>query len=62
MCLDDEKELLVRLQQKKKLDEFVTRWFHDQSEGTLTAAFHTFESPSDFENALEAHLHKLVGG
>jgi tetratricopeptide (TPR) repeat protein len=58
--LDDEKELLERLQQKKKLDEFVTRWFHDQTEGTLTAAFHMFDSPSDFENALEAHLHKLV--
>ncbi len=58
--LDDEKELLDRLQQKKKLDEFVTRWFHDQQEGTLIAAFHSFASPSDFENLLEAHLHKLI--
>jgi tetratricopeptide (TPR) repeat protein len=58
--LDDEKELLERLQQKKKLDEFVSRWFLDKSEGTLIAAFHAFVSPSDFESLLEAHLHKLI--
>ena len=58
--LDDEKELMERLQQKKKLDEFVGRWFHDKSEGTLIAAFHAFDSPSDFESLLEAHLHKLI--
>lgn len=58
--LDDEKELLERLQQKKKLDEFVARWFHDQAEGTLIAAFHSFNSPGDFENLLEAHLRRLV--
>ena len=58
--LDDERELLERLQQKKKLDEFVGRWFHDKAEGTLIAAFHAFDSPSDFESLLEAHLHKLI--
>ena len=39
MRLDDEKDLLERLAQKKKLDEFVGKWFHDQAEGTLVAAF-----------------------
>lgn len=58
--LDDEKELMERLLQKKKLDEFVSRWFHDKAEGTLIAAFHAFDSPSDFESLLEAHLHKLI--
>ena len=58
--LDDEAELLERLQQKKKLDDFVARWFHDKGEGTLIAAFHAFDSPSDFENLLEGHLRKLV--
>ena len=58
--LDDEKELMERLEQKKKLDDFVEKWFHDKSEGTLIAAFHAFESPGDFENLLEAHLHKLI--
>lgn len=58
--LDDEKELLERLEQKKKLDVFVDNWFHDKAEGTLTAAFHQFESPSDFETLLENHLHRLI--
>lgn len=58
--LDDEKELLDRLSQKKKLDEFVDKWFHDKAEGTLIAAFHAFEAPSDFENLLENHLHRLI--
>lgn len=58
--LDDEKHLLERLAQKKKLDEFVDKWFHDRAEGTLTAAFHPFESPSDFEILLETHLRRLI--
>ena len=58
--LDDEKDLMERLGQKKKLDEFVGRWFHDQAEGTLVAAFHPFESPSDFEILLENHLRRLI--
>ena len=58
--LDDEKELMERLEQKKKLDEFVDKWFHDKAEGTLKAAFHAFDSPSDFESLLENHLHKLI--
>ncbi len=58
--LDDEKDLLERLAQKKKLDEFIGRWFHDQADGSLVAAFHPFESPSDFEILLETHLRRLI--
>ena len=58
--LDDEKELMERLEQKKKLDDFVDKWFHDKTEGTLKAAFHSFDAASDFEALLEHHLHKLV--
>ena len=58
--LDDEKELLDRLSQKKKLDTFVDKWFHDKAEGTLVAAFHTFEAPSDFEEVVENHLRRLI--
>ncbi len=32
--LDDEKDLMERLGQKKKLDAFVDKWFHDKAEGT----------------------------
>jgi tetratricopeptide (TPR) repeat protein len=58
--LDDEKELMARLEQKKRLDEFVDKWFHDKAEGTLKAAFHAFDSASDFESLLENHLYKLI--
>ncbi len=58
--LDEEEELLERLGQKKKLDVFVDKWFHDKADGSLIAAFHPFESPSDFEILLENHLHRLV--
>ena len=51
---------MERLSQKKKLDEFIEKWFHDRTEGTLVAAFHPFESPSDFEILLENHLRRLI--
>ena len=60
VSLADEKALLERVEQKKKLDDFVGRWFHDTEDGSLKAAFHAFESPSDFEQLLENHLHRLV--
>jgi tetratricopeptide (TPR) repeat protein len=58
--LDDERDLMERLSQKKKLDEFIEKWFHDRTEGTLVAAFHPFASPSDFEILLENHLRRLI--
>lgn len=58
--LDDERDLMERLSQKKRLDEFIEKWFHDRTEGTLVAAFHPFESPSDFEILLENHLRRLI--
>lgn len=58
--LDDEKELMERLAQKKRLDEFIGKWLHDKTDGTLIAAFHPFESPSDFEILLETHLRRLI--
>ena len=58
--LDDEDALMDRIEQKKKLDSFINRWFHDHEEGTLKAAFHPFESPSEFELVLERHLRKII--
>jgi tetratricopeptide (TPR) repeat protein len=58
--LDDERDLMERLSQKKRLDVFIEKWFHDKAEGTLVAAFHPFESPSDFEILLENHLRRLI--
>jgi tetratricopeptide (TPR) repeat protein len=60
VSLDDSDALMDRLDQKKKLDGFVQKWFHNADEGTLKAAFHSFESPSDFEMVMEQHLHRLI--
>ena len=58
--LDDEKALLERIEQKRKLDGFIANWFHHTDDGSLKAAFHPFESPSEFEQVLERHLRKMV--
>ena len=60
VSLDDEAALMDRIAQKKKLDEFVARWFHDTEDGSLVAAFHPFETPSEFEQLAEHHLHRLI--
>ncbi len=58
--LDDEKALMDRIDQKRKLDGFIANWFHHNEDGSLKAAFHPFESPSEFEQVLERHLRKMV--
>lgn len=58
--LDDEATLMDRIDQKRKLDGFIAHWFHHTEDGSLKAAFHPFESPSEFEQVLERHLRKMV--
>jgi tetratricopeptide (TPR) repeat protein len=49
-----------QLQQQQALEGFFARWFADPSETALKAAFHSFGTPADFEDLLEAHLWRLV--
>jgi tetratricopeptide (TPR) repeat protein len=58
--LDDEAALMDRIDQKRKLDTFINTWFHHNEDGSLKAAFHPFQTPSEFEQALERHLRKMV--
>src|SRR5436309_2348903 len=44
----------------KRLDAFLNKWFHDDTDGTLKAAFHLFETSAQFEELLESHLRKLL--
>jgi hypothetical protein len=60
VSLKDKKTLLEKLSQKEALDAFFGKWFQDEAEGTLIAAFHPFESSADFEELLESHLKKLI--
>ncbi|MDF1874083.1 AAA family ATPase, partial [Vannielia sp.] len=48
-----------RLHQKRALDGFIQKWFHDQ-DGSLLAAFHGFSDSAEFEEAFEIHLDKLI--
>ena len=49
-----------RVHQKEALDDFIEKWFFNEADGTLKAAFHTFESTAEFEKVLEEHLRKLI--
>lgn len=49
-----------RVAQKVALDGFIEKWFVDRNSGAFTGAFHSFESPADFEELLEAHLTKII--
>lgn len=57
---DDDAQSLERLKQKQALDAFVRRWFHDETDGTLRAAFHPFADVAQFEELIEIHLRKLI--
>ena len=57
---DDDAQALDRLRQKQALDQFVQRWFHDEADGSLRAAFHPFTDVAQFEELIEVHLRKLI--
>ena len=50
----------AQLRQKQSLDQFISKWFTNAADGSLKAAFHSFGSPADFEELLEAHLGRLL--
>lgn len=49
-----------QLAQKQLLERFVRKWFTDSPDGSFKGAFHSFSSPADFEELLEAHLSALI--
>ena len=59
ISLSDDREVEERLRQKRALDGFIQKWFHDQ-DGSLLAAFHAFRDSAEFEDAFEVHLDKLI--
>jgi len=54
--LHDEAERQRRL---AALEAFIRRWFFHE-DGSFKAAFHTFQTPDQFEQQLETHLRKLI--
>jgi len=57
--LEDDAELLERIEQKRALAGFFEHWFAGNEE-TAGKAFHRFATASEFEELLEAHLRKLL--
>lgn len=57
--LTDRDTLMSMMEQKERVEEFIHKWFFDK-DGTFKGAFHAFETTSQFEKLLEAHLRKLV--
>ncbi|OQA33315.1 MAG: Serine/threonine-protein kinase pkn1 [Betaproteobacteria bacterium ADurb.Bin341] len=58
--LDDEAAVLLRLEQKRQVEEFVRQWFVDEADGSFKAASHVFENIAGFEEMLEIHLRALL--
>lgn len=54
-----EGDLLELTRQKKAVESFIDRWFKS-ADGSFHAAFHPFESSSQFEDLLERHLRGLI--
>jgi hypothetical protein len=57
--LNDEAERQGRLERLAALEAFIRRWFFHEH-GSIKAAFHTFQTPDQFEQQLETHLRKLI--
>lgn len=60
VSLKDEDTVLEMLRQRRSLQQYLQRWFHNQEDGSLAAAFHPFDAPARFEELLEQHLRKLI--
>ncbi len=56
----DDELAAQRVAQKVALDNFIDKWFVDRESGAFRGAFHSFESPADFEELLEAHLTRII--
>ncbi len=56
----DLKSLEDAVRQKQAMEGFVAKWFRNDADGSLKAAFHNFASPADFEDLLEAHMTRLA--
>ncbi len=60
VSLKDEETVLEMLRQRRSLQSYLQRWFHNKEDGSLAAAFHSFDAPAKFEELLDQHLRKLI--
>ena len=60
MASTKDRDKLQRILQQQDLLEKFTQEFFFNEDGSVKAAFHTFDQSSDFESTLEEHLRKLI--
>lgn len=58
--LEDGPDLEARIEQKALVQDFIGRWFGADDKGGYSAASHTFENSSEFEEKLYEHLRELL--
>lgn len=58
--LEDEEALRRQLDQKRMVERFIQDWFMARDAKSFTAAFHTFDDVSAFEELLETHLRETL--
>ncbi|WP_218511606.1 AAA family ATPase [Variovorax sp. dw_308] len=58
--LEDETALLQQLDQKKRVLDFIQRWFVDAASKSFKLAYSSFVDTADFEETLETHLRELL--
>lgn len=58
--LEDEATVLERLDQKKRVQEFMKYWFEDAETKTFKLAYRTFADTAELEEILETHLRGLL--
>ena len=58
--LDDDTELELQREQKRRVERFFQRWFVDEASESFKAASHQFATPDQFEDLLETHLRGLL--
>lgn len=58
--LEDEAALLQQLDQKKRVKDFIQRWFLDEQTKRFKLAYNAFADTAEFEEMLEAHLRELM--
>jgi CheY-like chemotaxis protein len=53
-------EVLGRIEQRERLENFVERWFKSSDGESFTSAFHGFDTAEQLRTMLDKHLRKLV--
>jgi hypothetical protein len=58
--LTSREDVLNRIEQKERLEQFIRNWFMTEDGNSYTGAFHGFNEVEQLENMVLGHLRKLL--